>query len=92
MLDGNGDSIHVAATIDIPLGLVAAPLWRKAHEAMLAVVLLAWLRRCSLLCWRTLLLWSVLIFARERVFEIGDEAMERLMELIEERHAAALGR
>jgi hypothetical protein len=33
----------------------------------------------------------IVIFARERVLEIGNEAMERLVELVEERHAA-LGR
>jgi hypothetical protein len=64
----------------------------KTPETMLVVVLLTllWLSALLLL----LSVWLVilgLVFARERVFQIGHEAMEVAVSFVEDGHAALVG-
>ena len=62
---------------------------REAQEAMLLVVLLPWLCLPSLLlvCTR----WGFLriIVSGYGILEVRDEAVKRVVDLLEERHAAA---
>jgi hypothetical protein len=78
--------------VHIPLGLVAMSFGREAQEAVFVVVLLPWLCLSSSLLERAR--WRLLrvVISRYGVLEVGDEAVERVVELLEERHAAALVR
>jgi hypothetical protein len=86
--------MHVRCAIDIPLGVVATSLRCETQEPVLVVEFLTRLRCLSLLLsWGGLSgLVLLAIFSCETLLEVGDEAMEGLVELVEERHAAALGR
>jgi diacylglycerol kinase len=81
--------LNLPASVNIPLGLVAMSFRCEAQETVLFVVLLPWLCLPSLLfvCTRRGLLRIVI--AGYSILEVGNEAVERVVDLLEERHAAA---
>ena len=83
---------YLPASVNIPLGLVAMSFRRKAQEAVLLMVLLPrlWLSTLLallLICTRRGLLR--VIIARYSILEVGNEAVEGVVDLLEERHTAA---